>query len=81
MEIYVKDLKISKGFYIALPSKTRKRWGLAPGDEVRLVDTGQEIFIRPLKKDVRLTDIIGKYQTDREFDSVLEHDEVVSGEH
>jgi len=50
-----------------------------PGDEVVWIDTGREIFVRPLKK-AKLTDIIGKYETE-EFDSVLEHDEVVSGEH
>ena len=44
------------------------------------VDTGREIFVRPLGKAVKLTDIVGKYETE-EFDSVLEHDEVVSGEH
>jgi len=33
-----------------------------------------------LGKAVRLTDVVGKYETEG-FDSVLEHDEVVSGEH
>jgi len=44
------------------------------------VDTGREIFIRPLTKEVRLTDLVGKYMTE-EFDAVQEHDEVISGEH
>jgi len=77
----VKKLKISKGFQITVPSETREKYGLEPGDEIIWVDTGKEIFVRPLKKKVKLTDIIGKYETEEEFDAVLEHDEVVSGEH
>jgi len=53
---------------------------LGSGDEVVWVDTGREIFIRPLGKAIKLTNIVGKYKTE-EFDSVLEHDEVVSGGH
>ena len=81
MTMIVKKLKISKGFQITVPSETREKYGLEPGDEIIWVDTGKEIFVRPLKKKVKLTDIIGKYETEEEFDAVLEHDEVVSGEH
>jgi len=79
--IVVKRLRVSKGFQVTVPSETRKKHGLGPGDEVVWVDTGREIFIRPLMKAVRLTDIVGRYETEEEFDAVLEHDEVVSGEH
>jgi len=79
MGIVVKRLRVSKGFQVTVPSETREKYGLKPGDEVVWVDTGREIFVRPLKK-AKLTDIIGRYETER-FDSVLEHDEVVSGEH
>lgn len=81
MTTIVKKLKISKGFQITVPSETREKYGLEPGDEIIWVDTGKEIFVRPLKKKSKLTDIIGKYDTEEEFDAVLEHDEVVSGEH
>lgn len=79
--VVVKKLKISKGYQVAVPSETRERHGLSPGDEIMWIDTGEEIFIRPLKKNSKLTDIIGKYDTEEEFDSVSEHDEVTSGEH
>jgi len=78
--IVVKRLRISKGFQVTVPSETREKHVLDRGDEVVWVDTGKEIFVRPLVKAVKLTDIVGKYETE-EFDSVLEHDEVVSGEH
>jgi len=78
--IVIKRLRVSKGFQVTVPSETREKYGLEPGDEVVWVDTGREIFVRPLVKAVKLTDIVGKYETE-EFNSVLEHDEVVSGEH
>lgn len=81
LAIVVKKLRVSKGFQVTVPSETREKYGLEPGDEVVWVDTGKEIFVRPLGKAVKLTDIVGKYETGKEFDSVLEHDEVVSGEH
>jgi len=81
LAIVVKKLRVSKGFQVTVPSETREKYGLEPGDEVVWVDTGKEIFVRPLGKAVKLTDIVGKYETGEEFDSVLEHDEVVSGEH
>ena len=79
MGIIVRRLKVSRGFQVTLPSESREKHKLKPGDEVVWIDTGSEIFVRPLKK-AKLTDIIGKYET-KEFDSVLEHDEVVSGGH
>ncbi len=79
--IIVKRLRVSKGFQVTVPSETRRKHSLEPGDEVVWVDTGREIFIRPLTKAVRLTDILGRYETGEEFDVVSEHDEVVSGEH
>lgn len=81
MTIVVKKLRISKGFQVTVPSETRVKHGLEPGDEVMWVDTGEEIFVRLLGRTARLTDIIGKYETEEEFDSASEHDEVVSGEH
>jgi len=81
LAIVVKRLRVSKGFQVTVPSETREKHELGPGDEVVWVDTGREIFVRPLGKAVKLTDIVGKYETEEEFDSVLEHDEVVSGEH
>jgi len=80
LAIVVKRLRVSKGFQVTVPSETREKYRLEPGDEVIWVDTGMEIFVRPLGKAVRLTDIVSKYETE-EFDAVLEHDEVVSGEH
>lgn len=80
MAIIVKRLRVSKGFQVTVPSETREQHGLGPGDEMVWVDTGREIFIRPLAKAVMLTDIVGRYETE-EFDAVSEHDEVVSGEH
>jgi len=77
--IIVKRLRVSKGFQVTVPSESREKHGLKPGDEVIWIDTGREIFVRPLKA-AKLTDIIGRYETE-EFDSVLEHDEVVSGGH
>jgi len=79
MGIIVRRLKVSRGFQVTVPSESREKHDLKPGDEVVWIDTGSEIFVRPLKK-AKLTDIIGKYET-KEFDSVLEHDEVVSSEH
>ena len=79
--VVVKKLRISKGYQVAVPSETRERHGLGPGDEIVWIDTGKEIFIRPLKKNSKLTEIIGKYDTEEEFDSVSEHDEVAGGEH
>ncbi|MGQ9720527.1 MAG: AbrB/MazE/SpoVT family DNA-binding domain-containing protein [Candidatus Jordarchaeum sp.] len=81
MAVVIKKLRISKGYQVAVPSETRERHGLEPGDEIVWIDTGEEIFIRPLKKNARLTDLIGKYDTEKGFDSALEHDEVASGEH
>jgi len=79
MGIIMRRLRVSRGYQITVPSESRKKHGLKPGDEIIWIDTGSEIFLRPLKK-IKLTDIIGKYETE-EFDSVLEHDRVVSGEH
>jgi len=81
LAILVKRLRVSKGYQVTVPSETREKYGLEPGDEVVWVDTGSEIFVRPLTKAVKLTDIVGKYEVEEEFDSVLEHDRVVSGEH
>lgn len=81
LAIVVKRLRVSKGFQVTVPSETREKYGLEPGDEVVWVDTGREIFVRPLANAVKLTEIVGKYETEEEFDSVLEHDEVVSGGH
>ncbi len=81
LAIVVKRLRVSQGFQLTVPSETRKKYGLEPGDEVVWVDTGKEIFVRTLGKTAKLTDIVGKYETEKEFDSVLEHDEVVGGEH
>ena len=81
MAIIVKKLKISKGYQVAVPSETREKHGLKPGDEIIWIDTGREIYIRPLKKKAKLTDIIGKYDIKEEFNTVKEHNEVVSGEH
>jgi len=78
--IVVKRLRVSKGFQVTVPSETREKYGLEPGDEVVWVDTGREIFVKPLVKAVRLTDIVGKHESE-EFNSVLEHHEVVSGVH
>lgn len=76
MTLVVKKLRISKGYQVAVPSETREKYGLGPGDEIVWIDTGEEIFIRPLKKNAKLTDLIGKYDTEENFDSVSEHDEV-----
>jgi len=81
MAIIVKRLRISKGFQVTVPAETRKKYELKPGDEVIWVDTGREVFVRPLGRTIKLTDIVGKYDTEKEFNSVLEHDEVVSGDH
>jgi len=81
MAIIVKRLRVSKGFQVTVPAETRKKYGLKAGDEIVWVDTGREVFIRPLERTIKLTDIVGKYKTEKEFNSVLEHDEVVSGTH
>lgn len=79
MAITVKRLKISKGFQVTVPRETRKKYGLKAGDEVLWVNTGKEVFLRPLVTTIKLTDIVGKYDTEKEFNFVSEHDEVVSG--
>lgn len=81
MGIVVKRLRVSKGFQITVPSQTREQHGLEPGDEVVWIDTGREIFIRPLVEKLRLTDIVGSCETEEGFNAVSEHDEVVSSEH
>ena len=81
MAIIVKRLRISKGFQVSVPAETREKYGLKAGDEVVWVDTGREVFIRPLGRTIKLIDIVGKYNTQKEFNSVLEHNEVVSGAH
>ena len=81
MAIIVKRLRISKGFQVTVPAETREKYELKPGDEVVWVDTGREVFVRPLGRTIKLTDIVGKYDTEKEFNSVLEHDEVVSSGH
>jgi len=81
MAIIVKRLRISKGFQVTVPAETRKKYGLKAGDEVVWVDTGREVFVRPLGRTIKLTDIVGKYDTENEFNSVSEHDEVASGAH
>lgn len=81
MAIIVKKLRISKGFQVTVPTETREKYGLKAGDEVLWVDTGREVFLRPLVKAIKLIDIIGKYDTEKEFNSVLEHDEVASSTH
>lgn len=81
MAIIVKKLRISKGFQVTVPAETRRKHGLKAGDQVVWVDTGREVFVRPLGRTIKLTDIVGKYNTEKEFNSVLEHDQVVSGAH
>jgi len=34
MDVIVKRLKISKGHQVTVPSETRERHGLEPGDEI-----------------------------------------------
>jgi len=79
--LIVKKLRISRGCQISVPSETRERYDLRPGDELLWIDMGEEILIKPLRRNAKLTDLVGKYDTEDAFDSVAEHDEAVSGGH
>lgn len=81
MTITVKNLKISRGLQITIPAEIRERYNLKEGDELVIVDLGEEIIIRPAKKDADLTELIGVFETKESFDAVEEHDIVLSGEH
>ena len=41
----------SKG-QLVIPAAVRKRYGIAPGSRVEVLDTGQEIVLVPLPKDI-----------------------------
>ncbi|MEM3564114.1 MAG: AbrB/MazE/SpoVT family DNA-binding domain-containing protein [Candidatus Jordarchaeaceae archaeon] len=38
-------MRISKGYQVAVPSETRERYDLGPGDEIVWIDTGKEILL------------------------------------
>ena len=70
-------LKISKGYQLTAPAELRQRYGLKPGDEIKLMDiNGELILIPPPKKKGNLKDLIGKYRTKEKINAVEEHDEL-----
>jgi len=78
MEVQVTEIKMSKGFQFTLPAKTRKKHGLKPGQELKVIDMDNEIILRPkMKRSVR--ELIGKFAEEKGFDSAKEHDIIVAG--
>jgi AbrB family looped-hinge helix DNA binding protein len=53
---------ISEKGQIVIPAALRKRYGLAPGDKLAVVDKNGEILLRPLPRHP-LINLRGKYRT------------------
>ncbi|MBP1912207.1 AbrB/MazE/SpoVT family DNA-binding domain-containing protein [Thermococcus stetteri] len=51
-------VKVSSKGQIVLPKSIREKLGINPGDEVEVLDFGNEIVIVPIKKDVRLRGLV-----------------------
>lgn len=81
MAITVRNVKISRGLQITIPAEIREKYNLKEGDELIIVDLETEMFIRPVKREANLVELIGRFETEESFDAVKEHDLTVSGEH
>ncbi|MEK6957971.1 MAG: AbrB/MazE/SpoVT family DNA-binding domain-containing protein [archaeon] len=76
MDVY--DVKLSKGYQFTLQAKSRRKHGLRPGQEIRVIDLDKEIILRPKRKG-SLKNLVGKFKVGKKFDAVEEHDLIVSG--
>ncbi|MDI3474897.1 MAG: hypothetical protein PWQ79_726 [Thermococcaceae archaeon] len=51
-------VKVSSKGQIVLPKSIREKFGIRPGDEVEVLDFGDEIVIVPIKKDMKLRGLV-----------------------
>jgi len=51
-------VKVSSKGQIVLPKSIREKFGIKEGDELEVLDFGDEIVIVPLKKDLKLRGLV-----------------------
>lgn len=51
-------VKVSSKGQIVLPKSIREKFGIRPGDDVEVLDFGEEIVIVPVKKDMKLRGLV-----------------------
>ncbi|BAD85265.1 transcription regulator, SpoVT/AbrB family [Thermococcus kodakarensis KOD1] len=61
-------VKVSSKGQIVLPKSIREKLGINPGDEVEVLDFGDEIVIVPVKKNV---DLMGILKFDKPLKDVM----------
>jgi len=76
MSIEVAQIKLSKGYQFTLPAKIRKKHDLKIGQTLEIIDLDNKIILKPTKKR-SLMELMGKFKSDRAFDAVVEHDEII----
>ncbi|WP_456421887.1 AbrB/MazE/SpoVT family DNA-binding domain-containing protein [Thermococcus sp.] len=58
MECKMTTVKISSKGQIVLPKSIREKFGIKEGDELEVLDFGEEIVIVPLKKGLKLRGLV-----------------------
>jgi AbrB family looped-hinge helix DNA binding protein len=51
-------VKVSSKGQIVLPKSLREKFGINPGDEVEILDFGNEIVLVPLKRGIKLRGLV-----------------------
>ncbi|MBO8174772.1 MAG: AbrB/MazE/SpoVT family DNA-binding domain-containing protein [Thermococcus sp.] len=51
-------VKVSSKGQIVLPKSIREKFGIKAGDEVEILDLGNELIIVPIKKDIKLRGLV-----------------------
>ena len=51
-------VKVSSKGQLVLPKSIRKRFGIEPGDEVEIIEMGNELILVPIKKGTKLRGLV-----------------------
>ena len=78
MGIETGTITLSKGYQLTLPARSRKKYGLKPGQKFQMIDSGKEIILRPIRKH-SIRELFGKFKETKGFDSTAAHDILVTG--
>ena len=78
MAIDVYEVKMSKGSQFTLQARTRRKYGMKPGESIQVIDFGKEIVLQPKRKG-SLKALIGRFRAGKPTDIVEEHDLLLAG--
>ncbi len=78
MAVDVYEVKMSKGSQFTLQAKTRRKYGMKPGESIQVIDFGKEIVLRPKRKG-SIKALIGRFKAGGPTDIVEEHDILAAG--